>query len=119
LLIGDLKKHQKYKLKGQQAQRVYTCTNQIRLGMVKKRKSNNRLEKDSQDSCERVLTFTQKQVEEQAVKDSLAWKHALELLGLTQEFNHLDHSKFTTVLIMLWRPRSSIETVDHSTRNNV
>ena len=56
--------------------------------MVKKRKSNNRLEKDRQDSCERVLTFAQKKVEEQAVKDSLARKHALELLGLTQEFNY-------------------------------
>jgi hypothetical protein len=112
-------KHQKFKLKGQQAQRVYTCTNQFRLGMVKKRKSNNRLEKDRQDSCERMLTFAQKKVEEQAVKDSQAWKHSLELLGLTQEFNHLDHSKFTTMLIMQWRPRSSIETVDRSTRDNV
>jgi hypothetical protein len=87
--------------------------------MVKKRKSNNRLEKDRQDSCERVLIFAQKKVEEQAVKDSLARKHALELLGLTQEFNYSDHSKSTTTLIMPWRPLSLIERVDRSTRSNV
>jgi hypothetical protein len=83
---------------------------------MKKRKSNNRLEKDRQDSCELVLTCAQKRVEEQAVKDSLARKHALELLGLTQEFNYSDHFKFTTMQIMPWRPRSSIKTVDRSTR---
>jgi hypothetical protein len=69
--------------------------------MVKKRKLNNRLEKDHQDSCEQVLTLAQKKVEEQAVKDSLAWKHALELLGLTQEFNYSDFYYYYAVEVQI------------------
>ena len=37
--------------------------------------------------------FNQKKTEEQAVKDSQARQQALEKLGITQEFNHLDHAK--------------------------
>jgi hypothetical protein len=69
--------------------------------MVKKRKSNNRLEKDCQDRCERV--FSQKKVEVQAVKDSLARKHVLDsvaawnyariqLFGPLQIYNYADHA---------------------------
>jgi len=61
--------------------------------MVKQRKSKNQLEKDRQANLERMSQFCQKKAEEQAVKDSLARQQALEQLGITQDFNHLDHAK--------------------------
>jgi hypothetical protein len=61
--------------------------------MPKRRKSTNQLAKDSQANRERISKFCQKKSAEQAVKDSLARQQALEQLGITQEFNRLDHAK--------------------------
>ena len=71
---------------------MYTQT-QIFALMPKQRKSTNQLEKDRQANRERMSKFCQKKSEEQAVQDSLARQQALELLGITQEFNRLDHAK--------------------------
>ena len=74
----------------------------------KQRKSKRQLEKIASASRERMSKFLQKKDEERALKGSLARQQALEQLGITQEFNHSESrttQKFTTMLIMLWRPQ--------------
>ena len=80
--------------------------------MPKQRKSKNQLEKDRKANLERMSKFNQKKSEEQAVKDSLARQQALEQLGITQEFNHLDHAKIYSYADHA--VAAPIETVDSS-----
>ena len=53
-----------------------------------------------------------KKSEEQAVTDSLARQQALEQLGITQDFNHLDHAKIYSFADHA--VEAPIETVDSS-----
>ena len=80
--------------------------------MPKQWKSKNQLEKDHKANLERMSKFNQKKSEEQAVKDSLARQQALEQLGITQEFNHLDHAKIYSYADQA--VAAPIETVDSS-----
>ena len=80
--------------------------------MAKKRKSTNQLEMDRQANHERMQKFCQKKSEEQAVTDSLARQQALEQLGITQDFNHLDHAKIYSFADHA--VEAPIETVDSS-----
>jgi hypothetical protein len=61
--------------------------------MPKKQNSKNQLEKDRQANSEQMSKFCQKKSGEQVLGDSLARQQALEQLGITQDFNRLDHAK--------------------------